>query len=296
MARSPADPAVAGPGRPLSRASGWPSWWPLALGLLVMAVPTLLSLAQQTWALESGAHGPIVLATGLWLLHYDGLRLKDADGRGSWSLVVPVLLVAIAAYVFGRAYDFISLEAGGMFLAFIAVCIRLWGGERIRRHAFPFVYLAFIVPPPGWLMDKLTIPLKSMVSDVATYVTTALGYPVAQQGVALFVGPYQLLVEDACAGMNSLNGLIAVSLFYIYLMHRASWRYALLLMLVVIPVAIFVNFLRVLALIIITYHFGDAVGQGFIHGTTGIVLFSFAVMLIFAIDKLLRRLLKGRLA
>lgn len=263
--------------------------WPVVAGLLAMTVASIASLARQTWATEAGAHGPIVLATGLWLLHHDGLRLRDAKGGQPLWPTLLLLAVALPVYVFARAYDFIAPEIAALYLVFIAMLLWWFGWRKLSQHAFPLAYLAFVIPLPGWLMDTLTIGLKSWVSDAATAVTRLLGYPVEQQGVTLFVGPYQLLVEDACSGMNSLTGLLAVSLFYIYLMHRASWRYALLLALIAIPVAIFINFLRVLALILITYHFGDAVGQGFIHATTGVLLFGMAVAMIFAIDTLLRR-------
>ncbi|MBK5265344.1 MAG: exosortase, partial [Alphaproteobacteria bacterium] len=42
------------------------SGWFALFGLAAMAVPTLVSLARMAWSTEAGAHGPIVLATGLW--------------------------------------------------------------------------------------------------------------------------------------------------------------------------------------------------------------------------------------
>ncbi len=35
-------------------------------------------------------------------------------------------------------------------------------------------------------------------------------------------------------------------------------------------------------LVLVTYHFGDAAGQGFLHGFSGMVLFIIALILIFA--------------
>ena len=43
-------------------------FWPVVLGLAALAIPTIMSLGQQVWSKESGAHGPIVLATGIWLV------------------------------------------------------------------------------------------------------------------------------------------------------------------------------------------------------------------------------------
>jgi hypothetical protein len=46
----------------------------------------------------------------------------------------------------------------------------------------------------------------------------------------------------------------------------------------------------------VTYHFGDAAGQGFVHGFAGIVLFAVALLFIFALDRALGWLLPARWA
>ena len=266
--------------------------WLLLVGLLLVLLPTLISVARQTWSTEAGAHGPIVLATGLWLLSYDRPRATETPQRLGLRWLAPALF-AWAAYIFGRAYDFISVEALGCYILALITAYLMIGGAAMRRSLFPYFYLAFVIPPPGWLIDRLTAPLQTFISWSAVTLLQALDYPVARQGVALTIAQYQLLVEDACAGMNSLTGLTAVSLFYIYVMHRASWRYALLLVMMIIPIAIFVNLLRVLALILITYYYGDAAAQGFLHVTTGLVLFSLAIASIFALDAVLHPLYRA---
>jgi exosortase/archaeosortase family protein len=65
----------------------------------------------------------------------------------------------------------------------------------------------------------------------------------------------------------------------------------MLISLAAIPVAVISNFARVVALVLITYHFGDAAGQGFLHDFAGLLMFSVALLTIFGIDKLLTPLL-----
>ena len=272
------------------RGIGARPWLPLLAGFLVLAIPTIVSLGQQVWSTDIGAHGPIVVATGLWLLYHEGLRPADARAAAAWRHVLFLVLPGFALYIFGRSYDFISLEVLGLYATFIAFVWRLFGLQKLRSVAFPLVYLGFVIPPPGWLIDRATAPLQLFVSHVAEAVTGMLGYPVAREGVTLFVGPYELLVEQACAGMNSIIGLIAVSLFYIYIVRKASLRYASLLVLLILPVAVVVNIIRIVVLILITYHFGDQAAQGFLHGTTGMVLFGMALLLIFGADTVLWRL------
>ena len=270
---------------PLSQlASGAAKNWPLVLGFLVLALPTMLGLSREVWNREIGAHGPIVLATGIWLITQCMSDLKRQATPALGWVVGLGLLVALPLYTFGRAYDFISIEAFGLYLVMLILAYRFFGLRALWLNFFPFLYLGFMVPPPGWLIDEVTAPLREFVSMVATGGLEMLGYPITRQGITIFIAQYQLLVEDACSGMNSLVGLTAVTLFYIYVMHRASWRYALFLTLLIIPIAVFVNILRVVTLILLTYYAGNAVAQGFLHVTAGIVLFVVALAGTFALD------------
>ena len=262
--------------------------------MAIIAVPTFVRLAQQVWPLEIGAHGPIVLATGVWLLVHVRGELAALVSRPSWVLAAIGYVLALPVYAFGRAFDLLALEAGGLYGFFVITAYLLLGLRPLLKNPFPFLYLLFLVPAPGWILDKITVPLQHLVSYVSTSVLALIGYPVGREGIVIFISSYRLLVEDACSGMNSLIGLTAVMLFYIYILHRASLRYSAVLAVAVIPIAIFVNVIRVMALVLLTYYEGDAVAQGFLHVTTGIVLFAVALGLTILFDHVLQRILAHR--
>jgi exosortase len=160
------------------------------------------------------------------------------------------------------------------------------------RNWVPIFDLGLLLPVPGWALDQFTAPLKLLVSALSAGVVEPLGIPLLREGVTMTVGPYQLLVEDACSGLNSLIGLIAITLFYIYLLRNAGWRYSLFLVCLIIPIAILANVLRIVTLILLTYYFGDAVGQGFLHVTAGLFLFALSLGLMFAIDSVVSKFWK----
>ncbi|MGH6612326.1 MAG: archaeosortase/exosortase family protein, partial [Burkholderiaceae bacterium] len=105
----------------------------------------------------------------------------------------------------------------------------------------------------------------------------------------LSIGQYQLLVADACSGLNSIFSLSAMGLLYLYLMRHRSMLRDTLLVLSIVPIAIFANLLRVLFLVLLTFHFGDGAGQGFLHGFAGMFLFAVALLMLFGFDRLLGR-------
>jgi len=206
---------------------------------------------------------------------------------GKTWLTVLGLAIAVPLYAFGRAFDFLSIEVAALLLALTAVAYAYVGMAVMRMMWFPIFYMAFVIPIPGWVLDTVTQPLKQLVSEVVTQTLSYLDYPIARIGVTLYVASYQLLVEDACAGLNSLVSLSAIGLFYVYMLHGSNWRYSILLLLLVIPVAIAANCVRVAALVLITYHFGNAAAQGYLHNFAGMVTFTSALLFIFLVDRLL---------
>jgi exosortase len=272
----------------------WIALWPLVAGFLILAIPTLITLVQQVWSTEAGAQGPIVLFTGVWLVWRKLPDLTRNAKPGAWWMSAILMILALALYVFGRAYDYISIEVAGLYGVVLTFLFAHIGLRPLTRDWFPFLYLGFLIPPPGWVIDTATAPLKTFVSYASTELLQLCGLPIVREGVTLFIGQYQMLVEDACSGMKSLSGLIAISLFYIYLLRNASWRYSVFLVALVIPIAIIANILRIITLVLLTYFMGDAVGQGFLHKTAGLFLFATALALVFAIDHAISAILQKR--
>lgn len=77
----------------------------------------------------------------------------------------------------------------------------------------------------------------------------------------LTIGQYQLLVADACSGLHSMFSLSALGALFMYLMARASLLHNAIMLVSILPIAFAANIARVLLLLLITYHFGDAAGQ-----------------------------------
>jgi exosortase len=200
--------------------------------------------------------------------------------------------MAAALLVF-RAAAVIELEVYALYGLFVAVLYAFIGWPALKGLWFPLLYLGFAVPLPDSLIAAITNPLKLWISETAVDLLYFAGYPIASSGVTIQIGQYQLLVAQACAGLNSLITLSALTLFYVYLTHRAQWRYMLILTLAALPVAIFSNLVRVIILVLLTYYAGEAAAQGFLHYFAGMTTFAIALMTIYLIDNLAQRVLSS---
>ena len=271
------------------------AWMPIAAGLAALYVPTYWGLATHTWNEPEQAHGPIMLSINLWLWWQARGALKAAFAAPALGVTAvatggTVFAFGLLLYVFGRSQQVVELEVASQLPVFFGLLLSLGGRGAVRAVWFPLLFLVFLVPLPGFLVVALTGPLKQGISLAAEHLLYWAGYPVARNGVMLVAGPYQLLVADACSGLHSMYALVALGLFYVYLAGEKSVFRNALLLAAVVPVALAANLFRVILLILITYHFGDAAGQGFLHGFAGIFLFAAALGLFFAMDSLLGRL------
>jgi exosortase B len=183
------------------------------------------------------------------------------------------------------------LDIGSQIPVLVGIILLTRGFPALKALWFPLFFILFMLPLP---LDSITMPMKMAVSYVTENILFSFGYPIARSGVILQIGQYQLLVADACAGMHTLISLEALGLLYLNLVKHDSWIRNVTLAILIIPISFTANVIRVIALTLITYYFGDEVGQGFVHGFAGMLLFVIALLFIFSIDTALQYFVKKR--
>jgi exosortase B len=272
----------------LNRGSApWLRWLPVAVGLLALYVPTYVTLAHGAWNEEHNAHGPLVLLVIAWLAWRERGSLAALPERGATVAGSISLAIGLLFYVLGRALEFVYFEAFSQVPVLAGVLLFIYGWRGVRLMWFPLLYLLFLVPLPGIVVDAATGSLKQLVSVIAENLLYQAGYPIARTGVILTIGQYQLLVADACSGLNSMYSLTAMGLLFLYITWDGNWLRAILMLLAIWPIAFAANIVRVIALVLITYYLGDEAAQGFLHGFSGILLFLVSLFLLFGLHALL---------
>ena len=265
------------------------SWWPVVIGLLVLYVPSYWMLAHGLWNSDDYAHGPIVLVVTLYLIWQQRAVFAGADKatRGEAATGWILLIAGLLAYALGRSQDILLFEIGSQIPVILGALLITLGMKSVRALWFALFFLLFMIPLPGFVVDAATGPLKQYISVIAEQILYAAGYPIGRSGVTLTIGPYQLLVADACSGLHSMFSLSAMGLLYLYLMQHTSTTRNLIIMAAILPIAFAANIVRVMVLILVTYHMGDEAGQGFLHGFAGIMLFIIGLLFLFALDGIL---------
>jgi exosortase B len=267
--------------------------WFLA-GYAAMYLPVFWRASKDLWQTDELAHGPIVLGLVLFLFWRVRAPIAQAPMQRSTLLGLLLFVIGLVLYLLGGVFS----VASATFLSqpFVAAAgITLLAGRRALKAAwFPLLYLLFMVPLPASLVELLTGPLKNWISVIVVESLYWLGLPIARSGVTITVGAYQLLVADACTGLNSMFSLAATGVLYMYLAGRESRLHNVVMIASIIPIAFAANIVRVVTLVLVTYFLGDEAGQGFLHGAAGMLLFAVALVLFGGLDTLLSALRRVR--
>lgn len=265
-------------------------WLVVLAGFAAMYGPVYVNAARGLWQSDDHAHGALVLAVIVWLfwrIHRELIDLPTKPARLPGALL---FAFGLALYVVGRVVGISILDMGSQPFVVAGALLLLRGPGAIRVAWFPIVYFIFMIPLPGFLVDAITGPLKQWISTIVVELLYRLGYPIANTGVMLTVGKYELLVADACSGLHSMYSLTALGTLFMYVMARGRALHNVVMLASILPIAFLANIVRVIVLVLVTYHLGNEAGQGFLHGAAGIVLMLVALSCFFALDSLLARL------
>jgi exosortase B len=288
-------PPIASRNQPAAWRAELLTWLPIIAGLMVLYVPSLVDLFRGVWASDEQMHGPIVLGISCWLIYRNWpamMAVSAGQPASSWGW--PIVVFALLLYIVGRSQDILLFEIGSVIWLLLGIGLLTRGAVAVKAQWFALFFMLFMVPLPAQVVDLVTMPMKMAVSYVAENVLYAVGYPIGRTGVILQIGQYMLLVADACAGLHTLLTLEALGLLYLNLVRRDSLVRNVGLAILIVPISFTANVIRVMTLSLITYHFGDEAGQGFLHGFAGMVLFLSALLLIIAFDTVLHNVERFR--
>lgn len=268
----------------------------LAAAWSALYLPVYVDFAGGAWRRNENAHQPFIMAIAAGVAW---AKLRDAQhhlaaGPAEYALGLLVVVSALAAYAIGRAAEATLLLSASQGMLAAGLALALFGVGGFARLRFPLALTAYLVVWPTWALDLLTSPLKRMISEWVSGALFAAGFSVSHAGAVISAGSYQLLVADACAGLNSLIALTAVGAVYLYAAKRRSLLTNAAVLLALVPIAIAANSARVAILVLITLYFGYDAGQSFLHETAGLVMFAAALGGVFIVDAIAAALWEKR--
>jgi exosortase len=230
--------------------------------LVLLAAGWVYSQVQY-WGTTSDAWDHyLVMAAAVWAMTLAWPRYLAAEARprpvAGLLLALPVLLILPLSWYFtitdtrGRAY-LLWYQWLGISLLTIGWFVSLRGFQATVRLLFPLMVLVLSLPIPSSILAPLQNQLQSITAVYSELTLRLIGESVTRRGFVLTLPHGELGVAEACSGVKSLFSLAALGAFIAYL-RWLSLPKAVLQLLLVLPVVLMVNILRVVLCGLIQEH------------------------------------------
>lgn len=255
--------------------------------LVAVYLPFIRTMVQDWNTNDNFSHGyliPVISAFMLWSMRRE---LKQVSiSPCNWG--VPLIVLGLIQLVVGKIGSEYFLQRTSMIIVFFGLSFFLLGKSFTKKISVPILYLIFMIPIPAIVWNEVAFPMQLFASGLAERVVQTIGIPVFRGGNILHLSNTTLEVVDACSGLRSLMSMLAMSAAMAHLFGRSKKRKCVLFISAV-PIAIFVNIIRLTFTAVLASRFGEKIAQGFLHEFSGWMIFILGLGMLISVHILLSK-------
>jgi exosortase len=253
--------------------------------VLVSILPVALvwismrSLAAITLRNDTYSHIPLIPVVSFFLIYSERDRIFSRPSSG-WKIGSLFLLGGVVCFVFGQLNlwtmaqeNVLSVEALGVVLAWAGAFALFFGSKALRAASFQFLFLLFMIPLPEPVLHRSILMLQEGSSTVTAFLFNLFGVPVFRQGFNFTLPGVVIRVAEECSGIRSTLALVIMSVLAGHIFLRNFWH-KVFLCLLVFPVTVFKNGLRIVTLSTLAVYVDDGFLHGRLHHFGGLVFFA----------------------
>ncbi len=227
---------------------------------------------------ENYGHGIFVPVISAYLIWQQRSRLRERDDSGTW-FGFGLVLVGMGLYLVGELATLYFLLHLSFWVMGVGFILAFWGYRVVKRIAFPLAFLLTAIPLPQFFIQTLSAKLQLISSQLGVGCLQVVGITAFREGNVIDLGPIQLQVIEACSGLRALFPLMTLALICAYFFKDRMWK-RITLFLSSIPIAIFLNGIRIGIVGMLVDGYGVGFAEGFYHFFEGWVIFVLSLILL----------------
>ncbi len=259
--------------------SQWLPWLALALMAAVYA-PTVAWLVDRwTISVWQNAHGLLIPPVVAWFCWQELKRFPREPITDPGVAGLGLIGAGLGLHIVDAGLGTQLLSAASIVVVIPGLSLVFLGRARTAAVAFPLVFLAFMLPIPLALTERLHMLLRHVAAGAAAAIVPVLGIPVYAEQTTLHIANATLEVADACSGFSTLYAAMATAFLVAYT--APNWRRRVLVLACAAPIAIVANVIRVVLLVVLVYWQGSDVLATSLHSISGMFTFALALPVIF---------------
>ena len=248
----------------------------VAVPVLALYMDDWVRLIPRWWSDPNYTHGFFIPLFSLYFIWEKWDEIIATPAKPS-LLGLPVVLLGLGVKLATLFYDSLFISCCSMIVVLAGVILLTLGVRMFRVVAAPVFFLLLMMPLPLPIYERISLPLQRLAAAATTTVLRGCGIPALREGNVVELPQRSLEVVDACSGMRSLTGFIALGAAFAYLSRRPLWE-RVVLVVSTIPIAIFVNILRVTFTAFLSHWGFHSLAEGTPHAGTALVLFALAAL------------------
>lgn len=239
--------------------------WVLAgIGSLLLLGWFFLAELPKVWFDDEGyySHGLLIPFMAAAVL-YARRKKIEAEPVSSSTAGLFVMVLGLLVLLGSRLIDNVSLSAFGFILAVIGAILFVFGPKIAKHCVGPVLFLLFMMPVLGWAIDTYTNPLQLASTKVSEKLLNIAGYETTMtpgQPTIIQMNEYTLNVGGPCSGFKLILSLLAFTAFFT-MISSLGWKKNLVLFAISLPLALFINGLRIMLIGVVGEGRSNAFGQ-----------------------------------
>ena len=259
----------------------------LASAFLALYFPFILTMEYDWRTNDNFSHGYFIPVIAGYMIYWRREEFtKYVFSPSNWGIIfVGLGLLQLLIAKIGTEY---FLQRTSMIIVLFGIALFLFGKSITKKLSFPLIYLIFMIPIPAIIWNSFAFPMQLFASSITETVIRAFGIPVYREGNIINLAETTLEVVDACSGLRSLTSMLALSAAISYFSNLPIAR-KWIIFLSAVPIAIFVNIVRLTATAALASRYGSEVAQGFLHDFSGWLTFVVGLAMLLGINTLLTR-------
>ena len=241
----------------------------------------------QDWSVDDNySHGFLIPFISIFLIWQKKGKLAVIPIKPSNYGLILLGASLLLLFVSNIGAELFTMRVS-MLMVILSLSVFITGWKFSKALCLPVAYLLFMIPFPAIIWNKIAFPLKLFATQMAVSFIKILNIPVYAEGNIIHLSNTTLEVVDACSGLRSLTSLLALSAAFALISQHSKLE-KFFLFLSAIPIAIFMNIIRLSVTAILARQYGSRIAEGFLHDFSGILVFFIAIILIYIIHSLLR--------
>lgn len=224
-------------------------WLVAGLAAMLLMGWFFLSRLPDVWFDEEGyySHGLLIPFMTMAAIYMRRDKLK-AEPVSSSKIGLLIMLLGLLALIASRMIENLSLGNFAFMVTLIGACYFAFGAKVSKHLVGPLLFLIFMMPVLGWLIDIWTNPLQIASTRIAEKMLNVVGYGTDMspaQPTVIHMNNYTLNVGGPCSGFKLILSLTAFTAFFV-MISKLGWKKNLLLFALSLPLALFINGMRIM--------------------------------------------------